>query len=351
MREFGHSRFQLLDVPTPLRRMGRLQQTLGHQALFIKRDDHMEAGLGGNKLRSLEFWVGAALEEGADTLVVAGEPNSNQCRLTAAAAARAGLDCVIVHNADKDEWGNRASALSRILGAQVRFVGPMDENRRSNVVEDSAEELRSEGRKPYVVGNAIVGALGYARAAAELLQQSDEMGAKLRHVFLPGSMGPTEAGFIFGNALLGNPFDVHLVSVEYGLADLAARIARIDSGLRRTTGLNPPPLEDAPVHYHMDYLGPGYARPTAEAERAILALAKHEAVFLEHTYTGKTFACFMDMARKSALPRDEPMCFLHTGGVAALFWQLDLFSLLQQTGSEHDEAAISPDLTYFERGC
>ncbi|MEW9805694.1 pyridoxal-phosphate dependent enzyme [Mesorhizobium sp. ZMM04-5] len=340
MTDFGHSRFALLDGPTPLRRMERLEATLGRRPLYIKRDDHMEAGLGGNKLRSLEFWVGAALEEEADVLVVAGEPNSNQCRLTAAAAAKAGLDCVIVHNAHQDDWAGRASALSRILGATIRFVGPMDENRRSNVVEDVAEQLRLDGRRPYVVGNGVVGALGYARAAAELLRQSDETGAGIRHVFLPGSMGPTETGFIFGNALLGNPFEVHLVSVEYGLADLAARIARIDRDLRRTTGLNPPPLEDAAIHYHMDYLGPGYARPTPQAEEAILALARHEAIFLEHTYTGKTFACFMDMAKGGALPADEAMCFLHTGGVPALFWQLDLFNLIRQPDSGRTEALL-----------
>ncbi|MEW9834467.1 pyridoxal-phosphate dependent enzyme [Mesorhizobium marinum] len=208
------------------------------------------------------------------------------------------------------------------------------------MVEDVAEQLRLDGRRPYVVGNGVVGALGYARAAAELLRQSDETGAGIRHVFLPGSMGPTETGFIFGNALLGNPFEVHLVSVEYGLADLAARIARIDRDLRRTTGLNPPPLEDAAIHYHMDYLGPGYARPTPQAEEAILALARHEAIFLEHTYTSKTFACFMDMAKGGALPADEAMCFLHTGGVPALFWQLDLFNLIRQPDSGRTEALL-----------
>ena len=185
----------------------------------------MHLALGGNKLRSLEFWVGAGLEDGADTLIAAGDPNSNQCRLTAAAVA--GLDCVIIHNGERNDWGLKASYPSRLLGL---IVGPMGEDRRAAVVNDTADDLRRQGRKPYIIGDAVLGALGYALAAAKLQAQSQQAGHALRHVFLPGSMGPTEAGFIFGNALLGSPFEVHLVSVEY------ARLATRCAGLSRCGG-------------------------------------------------------------------------------------------------------------------
>ncbi len=325
MSSFNQSRYPLLDGPTPLTRLKRMEQKLGAPHLFIKRDDHMHLALGGNKLRSLEFWVGAALEERADTLIAAGDPNSNQCRLTAAAAAVAGLDCVIIHNGERNDWGLKASYPSHLLGAELRFVGPMDEARRAAVVNDTADKLRAQGRKPYVIGNAVLGALGYALAAAELLSQTQQNGYALRHVFLPGSMGPTEAGFIFGNALLGNPFEVHLVSVEYGQAELAARIAGIYDDLQHATEQRVPQFETLPIHFHMDYLGDGYGVPTERATQAIYALAQTEAIFLEHTYTSKTFACFMDMATAGTLPPSEGMCFIHTGGTPALFSQFDLF--------------------------
>lgn len=332
MISFSHSRYPLLDGPTPLTRLTRMQQKLGHAHLFIKRDDHMHLALGGNKLRSLEFWVGAALKEGADTLIAAGDPNSNQCRLTAAAAAVAGLDCVIIHNGERNDWGLKASYPSRLLGADLRFVGPVDEDQRAAVVNETAVDLRKQGRKPYVIGDAALGALGYALAAAELHTQSQQAGYALRHVYLPGSMGPTEAGFIYGNALLGNPFEVHLVSVEYGRAELAARIKRIYDGLHKTTGQQAPELDMLPVRYHMDYLGDGYGVPTQRATQAIYALARTEAIFLEHTYTSKTFACMKDMAETGALPPTESMCFLHTGGTAALFSQFDLFEGSNRAG-------------------
>lgn len=328
MIQFPQARYRLLEQPTPLAPLARLEKRLGRSGLFIKRDDHMPIALGGNKLRSLEFWLGAALEENADVLLVAGAPVSNQCRLTAAAAAIAGLDCLIVHNDAETDQTRRSSFLNRVFGAEVRFVGAMCEDTRAVRIEEIAQELRSAGRRPYIVGSAVVGALGYAVAAAELLSQSEASGYPIRHVILPGSMGPTEAGFIFGNALLGNPFDVHLVSVEYGQADLAARIARIFGELQHYAGKPDVKLDDGRVHYHMDYLGPGYALPTTVGENAILTLARTEGILLEHTYTAKPFAAFMDMAMDGSIKQAEGLCFLHTGGVPTLFVQNELFETI-----------------------
>lgn len=325
MSEIKAPRFRLLEAETPLRRLTRLEERLDRRLLYVKRDDQMEIGMGGNKLRSLEFWLGAAIAESADIVLVAGGPMSNQCRLTAAAAAVAGLDCIVFHNAREHEESRRASFLNGLFGAQVRFLGPVDEMRRAIMVEDAAAELRRQGRRPYVVGDAIIGALGYVAAAGELHRQSRELDHPIRHVVLPGSMGPTEAGFIFGNALQDDPFEIHLVSVEYGQADLAARIARIYGDLAAHTGLFVADLNNLPIHYHMDYLGPGYGEPTLASEEAILTLARTEGILLEHVYTAKTFAGFIDMALRGRFPAGEPACVIHTGGTASLFSQFHLF--------------------------
>jgi 1-aminocyclopropane-1-carboxylate deaminase/D-cysteine desulfhydrase-like pyridoxal-dependent ACC family enzyme len=167
-------RFVLLDGPTPLQRIVRMQEQLNHPWLFIKRDDHMPLALGGNKVRSLEFWLGQAQAEGADILLVGGGANSNLCRLTAAAAAVAGLDCIVLHNATATEQSRHESFLNRILGAEVRFLGVIDEHTRAQQIQDAAAALREQGRSPYIVGDPVVGALGYMRAAAELLAQAEE---------------------------------------------------------------------------------------------------------------------------------------------------------------------------------
>jgi len=321
---FTNARHRLLKEPTPLRRLERLGAAIGRDDLFIKRDDHMEIALGGNKLRSLEFWLGAAIQQKADIILVAGGAMSNLCRLSAAAAAMHGLDCIIFHNADACEETYYQSFLNQILGAEICFLGAMSEEERTKAVLDSAERLKQQGRRPYIIGDPCLGALGYSVAAYEIYHQEEN----LRHIFLAGSMGPTEAGFIFGNALLGNPFEIHLVSVEYSQAELAQRIVTIYDGLRTMTGLSVPDVEKLPLHYYMDYLGEGYAKATAAAERALLMLARLEGIFTEYVYTAKTLAAFIDLATKGDIPKGEPSCFLHTGGVASLFSQFDLFHSL-----------------------
>ncbi|QIE55067.1 pyridoxal-phosphate dependent enzyme [Pikeienuella piscinae] len=319
-------RYALLDEPTPLQRLARLERALGRSGLFVKRDDQMPIALGGNKLRSLEFWLGRALEEGADIALVAGGPNSNMCRLTAAAAAMAELDCIVFHNADSTPESRRMSFLNQVFGAEVRYLGEMDETLRAAEMERAASALRVGGRRPHIVGDPIIGALGYVRAAAELARQNEDLGGPIRHVFMPGSMGPTEAGFIFGNAVLGYPFEVHLVSVEYGRDELDDRIARILRGLASHTGLLTAGVDATHQQYHMDHLGAGYDQPTAAAEAAILRFARTEGVLLEHTYTAKTFAAFLDLAAAGGPPPEEGMCAIHTGGLPALFSQFDRFA-------------------------
>ena len=318
-------RYDLVKTPTPLQCLSGFERKLGRPCLYMKRDDLMEIGLGGNKLRSLEFWLGAALRERADIVLVAGGATSNLCRLTAAAATMAGLDCVIIHNAEDSPANRERSFLNRLFGAETRFIGPVGEDERGAATTAAAEELNRQGRTPYIVGDAVLGALGYVLAAFELHEQSQREAAPLRHVFLAGSMGPTEAGFIFGNAMLGHPFQVHLVSVEYEQAELEARIRRIYDGIAERTGLAVGGLDEAPLHYHMAHLGGGWGVPTPESEAAILAFARTEGILVEHVYTAKTCAGFLDFVASNAIPQSEPACILHTGGTASLFAQREQF--------------------------
>ncbi|MBW8792031.1 MAG: D-cysteine desulfhydrase family protein, partial [Rhizobium leguminosarum] len=57
-------RVRLMQGPTPIQRLSRLTQVLGGPqkgvSIWVKRDDLMELGDGGNKLRKLEFLLGQA---------------------------------------------------------------------------------------------------------------------------------------------------------------------------------------------------------------------------------------------------------------------------------------------------
>src|SRR6202040_1781264 len=115
-------RFLLAQLPTPIERLERLSRELGGPELLIKRDYQTGLALGGNKTRKLEFPGGQALEQGADTLVTAGATQSNHCRQTAAAAAKAGLKCELILCGQKPELPNGNLLLAELLGANCHWT-------------------------------------------------------------------------------------------------------------------------------------------------------------------------------------------------------------------------------------
>jgi len=318
-------RIRLLDQPTPLQRMPRIENLTGHNSLWVKRDDAIPLGQGGNKIRSLEFWLGEAVAQSSDILLVAGKAVSNLTRATAAAAAKLGLECLIIHNDDRPQRFEGNLLLSHLFGASFEFIGPVDEDARAAMVEETAKKLRREGRKPYIIGGSTTGALGYVTAALELHQQAEEIGNGLKHVLLPGSMGTTEAGFLFGCALLGRPFMVHLISIEYSTEEMKQRIATIYQGISERLNIQPSTDYLEWTRFYEDYLGPGYDQPTPASLAAIHTFGAHEGLLVENTYTSKPAAALLDLIQKEELPKNEPACFLHTGGVPAIFSQADLF--------------------------
>src|SRR5437762_11740676 len=122
MRIESLPRFSLTQLPTPVEKLKSLSRELGGPELLIKRDDQTGLALGGNKTRKLEFLVGQALEQGADTLVTAGAAQSTHCRQSAAAAAMAGLRCEQVLNGTNPELPNGNLLLDELLGARIHWV-------------------------------------------------------------------------------------------------------------------------------------------------------------------------------------------------------------------------------------
>src|ERR1041384_1536065 len=175
-------RFPLAHLPTPLEKLPRLSQELGGPDLLIKRDDQTGLALGGNKARKLEFLVGQALEQGADTLVTAGAGQSNHCRQTAAAAAKAGLKCELLLNGQKPKERQGNVFLRALLGAKEHWISRSE---RALKLREIPEQLRAEGRKPYVIGvggSNGVGATGYVVAMMGLMGQLSASAQRAGHI-------------------------------------------------------------------------------------------------------------------------------------------------------------------------
>lgn len=318
-------RVQLATLPTPLQHMPRYGTLANHPQLYIKRDDFMALGMGGNKLRHLEFWLGAALRQGADVLVACGRPESNQCRLTAAAAAKLGLDCILLHNTEQPDILQGNILLSHLFGAQSIYLGEMDEDSRHQHAVELMERLEAEGRRPYLIGDVALGCLGYVNAALELHQQALAQNIDLKHVVIVGAMGGTAAGFLFGTALLGHPFHVHVISVEYPKEQLWSILEANFANIGALLGLTPNATLAEVATVHAEYLGPGYALPTPEAIQTVRDLAQTEGILLENVYTSKTVWGMRDLIARGIIPTQDATCVIHTGGGPALFAQAELY--------------------------
>ena len=314
-----------LATVTPLYHLANLGEQWGHPSMYLKRDDLLALGMGGNKVRSAEFWFGEALAQQADVVLVAGLVTSNQCRLVAAAARRLKIECHILHNScePQDLLGN--NLLNELMGVKRIFLGDIDEFERADHVEAYAAELRAAGRKPYIIGDQVLGALGYVNAALELHAQADTLGIDVQHVVITGAGGPTEAGMLWGAALLGKAFQVHIISCEFTRTDLTNLVQRICAGISAKMQFTPSVDINDIVKIYDDDLGEGYDIMTPEAIQAVRELASAEGIFIESTYNAKVMATLKRLVLSGAIPPDEALCMVHTGGLPALFGQGERF--------------------------
>jgi hypothetical protein len=133
-------RVPLAPLPTPLDEAPRLARALtGAPAvprILIKRDDLTGLAMGGNKVRKLEYHLGEALAQECDTLVTPGAIQSNHCRVTAAAARKAGLDAVLILRPGESAAVQGNLLLDHLLGARVRIASQADRGGAGRVWRD-----------------------------------------------------------------------------------------------------------------------------------------------------------------------------------------------------------------------
>ena len=315
-------RLELAGGPTPLDKLERLSGQLGRE-LYVKRDDTTPFALGGNKVRKLEFLAADALQAGADTLVTAGAIQSNHVRQTAAVAAKLGLRCVAllenpIGTADRNYLSNGNRLLLDLFGTETEAVDDLDS--ADELLAQTGERLRREGRNPYIVpigGSNELGALGYVRAGLELAEQIRTSGRTFSAVVLASGSAGTHAGLAIALAAAQPELDV--IGVTVSRTDAAQR-PKVEGLVRRTLELLG---HDAPatprVQLWDEYFGPRYGEPNAGTLEAVRLLASQEGLLLDPVYTGKAMAGLLDGVRRQRFARPGPILFLHTGGSPALF--------------------------------
>ncbi|MGV9761909.1 D-cysteine desulfhydrase family protein [Streptomyces tricolor] len=315
-----HPPVPLGTFPTPLEPAPRLAAALGlgPDDLWVKRDDLTGLGGGGNKIRKLEWAVGAALAEGADTLVTTGAPQSNHARLTAAAGARLGLRVVLVLRGAPGASRSGNLALDGLFGARLAWAGAVDQAGLDAAAAEVCARLRAGGSRPALIpfgGSSVLGARGYLRCGAELREQLPD----LRTAVVALGSGGTMAGLV---AALGN---ASVLGVDVGaLADPAAAVAEF------ATPLTTEEVAPEGLRIRRDQVGAGYAALTGPVREALRLAARTEGLALDPTYTGRALAGLHAAVRDGGIRPGEKTVLLHTGGLPGLFGHPDALAFAEE---------------------
>jgi 1-aminocyclopropane-1-carboxylate deaminase/D-cysteine desulfhydrase-like pyridoxal-dependent ACC family enzyme len=313
--------------PTPVEELTRLRAALGGSPrgggprgggprLLVKRDDAIPFAFGGNKVRKMRLVAAQAREAGADTLVTTGGVQSNHARVTAAAAAKLGLKCILVANGAAQERPTANALLDRLLGADVRYVASREA--RAPAMDLAAEEVRRAGGTPFVIplgASTPLGAAAFVDAIAELRDQIDPPDVILHST----SSGGTQAGLVAGCTLAGWTTRVVGISADASAASLEQDIRGILAGLGPLLGFAPQRFDRVPIEVDDAFTGAGYGIPTAASQEAIELAARREALFLDPTYTAKAAAALVAYVRRGAFSEKDTVLFWHTGGQVGLF--------------------------------
>jgi L-cysteate sulfo-lyase len=317
-------RVSLAHLPTPLEFLPRLSEHLGGTKIYVKRDDCTGLGTGGNKTRKLEFLVADAIAKGADVIITQGAVQSNHARQTAAAACKVGMTCELifekrVQDADEAYKTSGNVLLDRIYGANIREVEKGSD--MNAAMESLAEELRAEGRKPYIVpggGSNPIGALGYVDCALEIMTQANREGIVVDHVVHATGSAGTQAGLAVGLNMTNSNIPLLGIGVN---APKDVQEEKVWQLAQETAGYVGAPgcVKREDIVANCDYVGEGYGIPTKAMNDAVMLLARLEGLLFDPVYSGKGLAGLIDLVKTGYFEGADSIVFVHTGGVAGLF--------------------------------
>ena len=298
-----------MGAPTPIQRLERFEKAIDSPyPVFIKRDDAIPFGFGGNKVRKLELVMAAALHVGADTVITCGGIQSNHCRATAASATRLGLRCHLVLSGENPPAFTGNTRLDALFGAEVHFVPNRAD--RAPAMDSLAASLRAAGLKPELIplgASTPLGAVGLTLGIFEMFDQ----GHRPDVIVHASSSGGTQAGLLAGLTLAGEKPRVIGISADENAAALKSAVDTLERGVLDLANSSAPILA---AEVRDSFVGEGYGIPTAASREAQTLLARSEAIVVDHTYTAKGLAGLVALVREVSLPPGSSILFWHTGG-------------------------------------
>ena len=318
-------RVDIAHTPTPLEEMSRLREHLQEEGndtvpqIYVKREDLTGLAYGGNKARHYEFEMPHIVDRGYDTLINIMDYHSNNARMTAAAANKAGMRYVLIlkHAAHRKVQGNLL--IDKLLGAELHLLDQFQSENADEYAANLKTELEAEGARVYWLQEhlfpRVVGMVGFVRCGVELLDQVEHLGLENVHIY--GVAGRSLCGLILTAKNLGLDWRFTGVTVNYDMP-LDEYIFQHSDDIRELLGL-PITFEESDMRVLDQFVGEGYGLMTPEVADAIKLSAQTDAIMLDPNYTGTVMAALLDDIREGNVASDETIIFLHTGGLPALF--------------------------------
>ena len=319
-------RVELAHKPTPIDQMKNLSIVAGNTKLYVKRDDCTGLALGGNKVRQLEFYLGEALAQSVDTVLITGAIQSNFVRLTAAASNKLGMQCHVqledrVTDVDATYKNSGNVLLDRMFGANLHYYDQgEDEVGADNQIRSIAQSLKKQGRRPYIIplapGHPPLGSLGYVLSAQEIIHQMEKDNLHFDEIVVASGSGHTHAGLLFGLRALNCDVKVTGICVRRDATAQRKRIRNHCIEIAKLLGIGSP-VDESDINLNDAFLAPGYGKVNPPTMEAIKIAAQMEGLVVDPTYTAKSMAGFIDIAQHAE--PDRSLLFIHTGGLPTVF--------------------------------
>ncbi len=283
--------------------------------IFIKRDDLIEFGLGGNKVRLYEYIAKQAIDNHAEKIITFGSVFSNHIRVTAAVCNLLNIKCDLIILTDEEIKNDNKFPNIRFCRnyhkANIIYCKTSD---ATAFIDDYQDKQKNAGCRYLWVpggGHIPLAGFGYVDCSEEMKRQMLSMDVKIDAIFCPCGTGTTQAGLIYGFCEERIP----IIGITVARPEERCKIVIADM-LKQMNIIRMNP--NAPVSPQeiivLPNSGLSYGGKKTIIDETICNIAHNEGFYLDPIYNAKTFLLMVNYLKKHNNLKN--VLYLNTGGTA-----------------------------------
>lgn len=275
--------------------------------VYVKRDDLIDFGFGGNKVRMAEYIGAVARDRNCTKIITFGSVHSNHVRVMGCLCNYLDIDCdlIILRDSEKSTIGGNYRLLQQLKGINLEYCST---NEAHDFIDSYLAKQDKEGVNYLWVpggGHMVEATFGYRDAATEILRQQNLLDVHFDAVFLPCGTGTTQAGLIMGFKDLG----IEVIGLTVARS-VSRCISEINSLLQ---------LADCQDTRWGGQVLPSnipYGQTTQAVIETTTTLAQRDGLFLDPVYNAKSFWGMTEYLKNNHY---NNVLYLNTGGTPNIF--------------------------------